>query len=139
MKEGVGIVSLPTIESKIEFGVEENYLRMINANLPESIRVIAWCPVAVDFSARYNYSHTSHTLISHTLQICFFFFRFDCQYRKYKYFFLKGNLDIDLMRAGAKRYLGDHVSKNFKFTCYAIFEMTCFFIFRIFEIYVKWM
>jgi len=48
----LGIIRLPTIESKIEFGVEENYLRMMNANLPDSIRILAWSPVAHDFSAR---------------------------------------------------------------------------------------
>jgi tRNA U38,U39,U40 pseudouridine synthase TruA len=53
VKEGKGIISLPKVESKLEFGIEESYLRILNSNLPSSIRVLAWSPVSDTFSARF--------------------------------------------------------------------------------------
>ena len=47
------------------------YLQMLNSVLPPTIRAIAWCPVIPEFNAR-----------------------FACQSRSYKYFFVKGDLDI---------------------------------------------
>ena len=32
---------------------EYNYVHMLNQQLPEDIRVLGWCPVSEDFSARY--------------------------------------------------------------------------------------
>jgi len=34
-------------------GQELNYVHMLNHQLPEDIRVLGWCPVSEDFSARY--------------------------------------------------------------------------------------
>ncbi|PWN45669.1 tRNA pseudouridine synthase [Ceraceosorus guamensis] len=77
------------------------YLSVLNGLLPNSIRVLAWSPVAADFSAR-----------------------FSCRYRHYKYFFTAGSpllpttagpsprLNIDAMREGASRLLGDHDFRN---------------------------
>jgi tRNA pseudouridine(38-40) synthase len=45
----------------------------LNRVLPAEIRVIAWAPVRPDFSAR-----------------------FDCIEREYKYFFPKGDLDLEV-------------------------------------------
>lgn len=39
--------------------------------------------------------------------------RFSCDYRHYRYFFHKGDLDIELMREAAKLYLGEHDFRNF--------------------------
>ena len=50
-----------------------NYTKMLNRVLPKEIRVIAWCPVNQNFSAR-----------------------FECIQRTYVYFFPKSNLDIDV-------------------------------------------
>ena len=65
------------------------YLHTLNAILPPSIRVYAWAPVASSFSAR-----------------------FSCRTRHYKYFFSARNLDVDAMRAGAMRLVGEHDFRN---------------------------
>ena len=65
------------------------YLHTLNAILPPSIRVYAWAPVGHSFSAR-----------------------FSCRTRHYKYFFSARNLDVDAMRAGAARLVGEHDFRN---------------------------
>jgi len=65
------------------------YLHTLNAILPPSIRVYAWAPVASSFSAR-----------------------FSCRTRHYKYFFSARSLDVDAMRAGAARLVGEHDFRN---------------------------
>ena len=65
------------------------YLHTLNAILPPSIRVYAWAPVGPTFSAR-----------------------FSCRARHYKYFFSGRNLDVDAMRAGAARLVGEHDFRN---------------------------
>ncbi|KAF9939129.1 tRNA pseudouridine synthase 3 [Mortierella alpina] len=66
------------------------YLNIINRLLPPDIRIVAWAPVAEDFNARFH-----------------------CSWRQYKYFFPKGIIDIDRMRAGAVKFLGTHDFRNF--------------------------
>ncbi|KAK3812320.1 MAG: pseudouridine synthase [Benniella sp.] len=66
------------------------YLTVINRLLPPDIRVIAWAPVSEDFNARFH-----------------------CNWREYKYFFPKGSIDIERMRAGAAHFLGTHDFRNF--------------------------
>ena len=93
---------------------------MLNSTLPEDIRVLSWAPVGPDFSARFN-----------------------CLHRTYKYFFPRGNMDIDVryilqqyivlysscaiicfslyksernlqeMRVGAQKLVGEHDFRNF--------------------------
>jgi tRNA pseudouridine38/39 synthase len=58
--------------------------------LPDDIQFIAWCPVDKDFSAR-----------------------FDCKNRTYKYFFPKGNLNIEKMNTASKYLIGNHDFRNF--------------------------
>jgi tRNA pseudouridine38/39 synthase len=65
------------------------YLHTLNGILPPSIRVYAWAPVGPAFSAR-----------------------FSCRARHYKYFFSGRNLDVDAMRAGAARLVGEHDFRN---------------------------
>ncbi|KAH9976869.1 pseudouridine synthase [Lactifluus volemus] len=65
------------------------YLHTLNGILPPSIRVYAWAPVAPTFSAR-----------------------FSCRTRHYKYFFSARNLDVDAMRSGAARLVGEHDFRN---------------------------
>lgn len=55
---------------------ELNYVAMLNRVLPIDIRVLAWAPVPLNQSARY-----------------------DCRQRTYKYFFPKGDLDIEVRSA----------------------------------------
>jgi tRNA pseudouridine38/39 synthase len=52
-----------------------DYCSMLNALLPEDIRIIGCEPVGEDFNARYW-----------------------CISRRYKYFFARGNLNLELMR-----------------------------------------
>ncbi|KAF9428018.1 tRNA pseudouridine synthase 3, partial [Entomortierella beljakovae] len=66
------------------------YLNIINRLLPPDIRIVAWAPVPEDFNARFN-----------------------CAWREYKYFFPKGIIDIDRMKAGAVKFLGTHDFRNF--------------------------
>lgn len=76
-------------ESQDNLSNELPYCKMLNRLLPENIRCVAWCPVASNFSAR-----------------------FDCKYRRYKYLFPRGNLDIDAMDKAVKYVVGDHDFRN---------------------------
>lgn len=66
------------------------YLQILNGVLPKSIRIVSWSPVANGFSARFN-----------------------CQGRKYRYYFPRGNLDITQMNSAARLFLGEHDFRNF--------------------------
>ncbi|CAJ0763958.1 11571_t:CDS:2, partial [Entrophospora sp. SA101] len=71
-------------------GVKLPYLQILNRLLPNDIRIIAWAPVNKNFDARFN-----------------------CKSRKYKYYFVQENLDIELMREAANKFLGTHDFRNF--------------------------
>ena len=67
---------------------EMDYCTMLNRCLPDHIRVLGWCEVTPEFSSR-----------------------FSCGYRTYRYFFIKKDLDVDLMnQAGYILYLTDSQS-----------------------------
>lgn len=72
------------------------YVHMLNRVLPPTVRILAWSPVSDTFDAR-----------------------FSCQYRHYKYFFVRGSragqggLDIAAMRDAARRLVGEHDFRNF--------------------------
>ncbi|KAL0102149.1 hypothetical protein PUN28_018583 [Cardiocondyla obscurior] len=76
-------------ENQDNLSDELAYCKILNRLLPANIRCIAWSPVPSNFSAR-----------------------FDCKYRRYKYFFPRGNLDIDAMDIAAKFVIGDHDFRN---------------------------
>ncbi|XP_014479430.1 PREDICTED: tRNA pseudouridine(38/39) synthase isoform X2 [Dinoponera quadriceps] len=88
------VISLD-IRSKLEPEKQSNlskelpYCKILNRLLPANIRCLAWCPAPFDFSAR-----------------------FDCKYRKYKYFFPRGDLDIDAMDKAVKYAIGDYDFRN---------------------------
>jgi len=63
---------------------------MLNGVLPDDIRILGWCPVSTRFDAR-----------------------FSCLYRKYKYYFVKEDLDIGLMKKAAQYCIGTHDFRNF--------------------------
>jgi tRNA pseudouridine38/39 synthase len=107
----MGQVSAMVVRSKIKpedrtenggrgYSIDENgkrreeldYVQVLNGVLPETIRVLAWCPIPDDFSAR-----------------------FSCRGRHYRYFFtnVEGELDIDAMRTAAGYFLGEHDFRNF--------------------------
>ena len=67
-----------------------DYCTRINGALPADIRILAYAEISPYFDAR-----------------------FSCVYREYKYFFLKREMDIDLMRKCCKSYIGLHDFRNF--------------------------
>ncbi|XP_060594802.1 uncharacterized protein LOC132749124 isoform X2 [Ruditapes philippinarum] len=68
---------------------EIQYCHILNKNLPSEIRVLAWAPVDPNFSSR-----------------------FSCKKRTYKYFFPRGNLNIEIMDQAAKKLIGEHDFRN---------------------------
>lgn len=66
------------------------YLSMINRLLPSNIRAVAWSPVHENFDAR-----------------------FSCIWRKYQYYFPRGNFDIEAMQRAASLFVGSHDFRNF--------------------------
>ncbi|KAL0952743.1 hypothetical protein HGRIS_006974 [Hohenbuehelia grisea] len=68
---------------------ELRYVPILNRLLPPTIRILAWSPVDPSFSSR-----------------------FACQFRHYKYFFAGAGLDIERVRSGAQRLLGEHDFRN---------------------------
>lgn len=71
---------------------EIDYCTMLNGVLPENIQCIAWMPLK-------NPSYSA---------------RFDCVQRTYRYFFPKGNLNIEAMQEGCKFLIG---SRDFRNLC----------------------
>lgn len=62
-----------TVRSNGADNSELSYCKMLNCLLPKDIRIVAWSPVNEGFSAR-----------------------FDCGSRTYKYWFPRGDLDVDV-------------------------------------------
>lgn len=62
-----------TVRSSGNDNKELEYCKMLNCILPKEIRIVAWSPVKDDFSAR-----------------------FDCGARTYKYWFPRGDLDVNV-------------------------------------------
>jgi tRNA pseudouridine38/39 synthase len=71
--EGIGIVSTPENYPEKKMSPELPFIKMLNSSLPPDIRVIGWNYVPCTFDAR-----------------------FSCKYRTYKYFFRKGNMNIEV-------------------------------------------
>ncbi|KAK7476801.1 hypothetical protein BaRGS_00031962 [Batillaria attramentaria] len=72
-----------------ETTTEIRYVHILNKVLPPEIRILAWAPVEESFSAR-----------------------FSCKKRTYKYYFPKGNLDLQLMSEAASKLVGEHDFRN---------------------------
>lgn len=64
---------------------EYPYAKILNNLLPLEIRVLGWAPVSDDFSAR-----------------------FSATTRTYRYFFLRGQLDLEKMKSGLDLLVGRH-------------------------------
>uniref|UniRef100_A0A914WWN8 Pseudouridine synthase I TruA alpha/beta domain-containing protein n=1 Tax=Plectus sambesii TaxID=2011161 RepID=A0A914WWN8_9BILA len=69
---------------------EIDFCQALNGVLPKEVRVLAWSVVPEDFSARFN-----------------------CTQRVYKYFFARGQLNVDAMIAGSRLLIGEHDFRNF--------------------------
>lgn len=74
---------LPSPEDELKYGL------LLNRALPPGVRVLAWAPVGDDFSAR-----------------------FDCEYRAYKYFFVRGSHNIEAMQQACALLVGQHDFRN---------------------------
>lgn len=98
----------PGVEDKGKAVSDElPYVKMLNRVLSQDIRILQWAPVETGFSAR-----------------------FDCKSRTYRYYFPRGDLDVDLMAEAAKRYdylffqvrVTHEVSANLLLILHRIFE-----------------
>lgn len=69
---------------------EIDYVGVLNRALPPDIRILGWCYVPFNFSAR-----------------------FSCLSREYNYFFLNDALDIEAMKRAGKIFCGEHDFRNF--------------------------
>uniref|UniRef100_A0A182JRV9 tRNA pseudouridine synthase n=1 Tax=Anopheles christyi TaxID=43041 RepID=A0A182JRV9_9DIPT len=69
---------------------ELDYCSMLNRVLPEEIRCLAWMPMV-------NAAYSA---------------RFDCRSRTYRYFFPRGDLNIDAMEESASYLVGAHDFRN---------------------------
>ncbi|KAH0544041.1 tRNA pseudouridine(38/39) synthase [Cotesia glomerata] len=76
-------------ENQANLKQELSYCKILNRILPKDIRCTAWAPVADDYSAR-----------------------FDCKTRTYRYYFPRGNLDIEAMNKAAGYLVGLHDFRN---------------------------
>lgn len=92
LTEGLGVITPEDYCPDAKSGSrtkEIEYVKVLNGVLPQEIRMLAWAPVQPSFSAR-----------------------FDCKQRTYRYFFPRGNLDIDRMQEGAQLLVGEHDFRN---------------------------
>ena len=80
---------------------ELDYPKILNGVLPSSIRILGWCPVSSQFSAR-----------------------FSCSNRTYRYYFPhRSNLDLDCMAKGLQHMMGRHDFRNFcKMNCEQVYN-----------------
>ncbi|XP_046468687.1 tRNA pseudouridine(38/39) synthase [Neodiprion pinetum] len=76
-------------ENKNNLQEELPYCKILNRLLPQNIRCVCWSPAAADFSARFN-----------------------CKQRQYKYFFPRGNLNINDMNTAVRYTIGTHDFRN---------------------------
>ena len=83
------VISKVPLDQWLNHQHELNYAKMLNGLLPKDIRVLGWAPVHKEFSAR-----------------------FDCKFRQYKYFFPRGDLDLDKMQQAAQLLVGGHDFRN---------------------------
>mmetsp|Transcript_21219 Transcript_21219/g.86763 ORF Transcript_21219/g.86763 Transcript_21219/m.86763 type:complete len:473 (-) Transcript_21219:302-1720(-) len=85
--------------------VQMDYAKILNGVLPDGLRVLSWAPAVeagVMVAGRRPMRENQ----------CFDA-RNDALSRTYKYLFLKKNLDIGLMREGAKAFIGQHDYRNY--------------------------
>lgn len=83
---GLGVTVPADVEVKGKASAEElPYVKILNRVLPQDIRILQWAPVESAFSAR-----------------------FDCQSRTYRYYFPRGDLDVESMAEAAKRSVDEN-------------------------------
>lgn len=90
--------------------VEMDYVRTLNSLLPPQIRALSWVP-APDGTQGVPGVADGAELVRRPGQP--FSARFDAVSRSYKYFFVRGSLDVDAMRTAVKHFEGEHDFRNF--------------------------
>ena len=70
--------------------LEVDYCSVLNNVLPTDVRAVSWAPVSDRFSARFSAAS-----------------------RTYRYFFVRGRLNLDAMHRAAAAFEGDHDFRNF--------------------------
>lgn len=85
----VDVRSRLSLDNQGNLSDEIRYCKILNRLLPKNIRCISWSPAAQELSAR-----------------------FDCNLRCYKYFFPRGNLNVEAMDKAAKFLIGSHDFRN---------------------------
>ncbi|KAJ7637126.1 pseudouridine synthase [Roridomyces roridus] len=88
-EDDFGSLDFPSPAHRPTGEAEHNYVGILNRMLPPTIRILAWSPVAPDFSSR-----------------------FACTSRHYKYFFAADGLDIPRMTEAASLLVGGHDFRN---------------------------
>lgn len=95
---GRNVAKQSSLQQKII--TEYDYPRILNNVLPPAIRVLGWCPVSSDFSAR-----------------------FSCSSRTYRYFFPRRNLDLCAMARGLQYMMGRRDFRNLcKMNCEQVYN-----------------
>lgn len=114
---------------------ELDYLKMLNSNLPDGIRVTAWSPVCDgdsplpviypgdlpamrDYWSRVERTVNDSTVWKEAKKFVRrpgerFSARFDALSRSYRYFFARGSLDLLAMAEAAAYFIGRHDFRNF--------------------------
>lgn len=109
--------------------LEMDYVKVINSCLPDGIQMLEWSPVIEGSSnvpttyegdpeaVREYWNAVKNGIVKESSPVRrpgeAFSARFDAIYRSYKYFFVKGDLNIKAMRDGAKYFEGSHDFRNF--------------------------
>lgn len=88
---------------------EIDYIKTLNSALPKSIRALAWSP-APDGTEECIQDGVE---AERRRPMTPFSARFDAVYRSYKYYFVKGRMNINAMREGAAYMVGRHDFRNF--------------------------
>lgn len=108
---------------------EIDYLKVINSNLPQGMRVLSWAPVSEGGGNGSIVYEGDPIEIRNSRKIGIkvgqgdadsvrrpgepFSARFDAIWRSYRYFFVRGKLNVHLMQKGAASFVGKHDFRNF--------------------------
>lgn len=88
---------------------EMNYCEALNRVLPANIKCLSWAPCE-----KAAYSARLEKPVFHILFLFYniLLFRFDCKKRSYRYFFPRGNMNIEAMRSACKHLVGINDFRN---------------------------
>ncbi len=130
MGQVVGVRVRSNIVSPLKCTSELSYATVLNSCLPPEVRVLSWAPVSDGSGAPLSFpgdlpevnaavkemqdaaaQSGNESLLRRPGEP--FSARFDALYRSYKYFFIRGSMDISAMRAGGAHFVGTHNFRNF--------------------------